>query len=237
MTASHGSQAKPDPIDSQHIAVLRRGGLWPQADVDPAAMRATRALLRRRRPRRRHRAAWPTHVPQTHHPDHLPAFSPHIADQANRDRRAERCAAPAVQTHLAVDRALLGDDDQRLHAVERSMVRTATPHDPATVDQRPSGPGIGTILRLVRLDAIHAIRRFPRVQAVVSYGRRVIGAQASAGTRYGTAGPTMGHASRTGACSEAAGLLLRANPAGHTSLTRRDKTQGQGNALTVWAQT
>src|SRR5881409_4030782 len=48
MKAIHGGKAKNDKMDSQKIAVLRRGGLLPQASVSPAAMRATRDLLRRR---------------------------------------------------------------------------------------------------------------------------------------------------------------------------------------------
>src|SRR5262249_54466466 len=70
--ASHGGQAKNDPIDSQNIAVLLRGGLLPQASVEPAQMRATRALLRRRRPLRRHRAALLAHLHKTPSPYTLP---------------------------------------------------------------------------------------------------------------------------------------------------------------------
>jgi hypothetical protein len=46
----HGGQAKHDKIDAQNIALLLRGGMLPQASVDPAEMRATRDLLRRRTP-------------------------------------------------------------------------------------------------------------------------------------------------------------------------------------------
>jgi hypothetical protein len=55
--ASPGGKAKPDTSAAPTIAVLRRGGLRPQASVSPAARRATRALLRRRRPLRPTRAA------------------------------------------------------------------------------------------------------------------------------------------------------------------------------------
>jgi hypothetical protein len=57
MKAMHGGKAKNDKIDSPKIAALLRGGLLPQAYVDPAAMRATRDLLRRRTHLRRKRAA------------------------------------------------------------------------------------------------------------------------------------------------------------------------------------
>jgi hypothetical protein len=46
----------------------------------------------------------------------------------------------------------------------------------------------------------------------------------------------MGHASLTWACSEAAVLLLRANPAGPQALRRLETTHGPGTALTVLAQ-
>jgi hypothetical protein len=48
MKALHGGKAKHDKIDTHKIAVLLRGGMLPQAYVDPAEMRATRDLLRRR---------------------------------------------------------------------------------------------------------------------------------------------------------------------------------------------
>lgn len=49
-TAMHGGQATNDTLDAQTMAVGLRGGRWPQASVSPAERRATRALLRRRRP-------------------------------------------------------------------------------------------------------------------------------------------------------------------------------------------
>jgi hypothetical protein len=68
MQAIHGGKAKHDTIDSPKIAALLRGGLLPQAYVSPATMRATRALLRRRRPLAHTRAARLAHVQHTHRP-------------------------------------------------------------------------------------------------------------------------------------------------------------------------
>jgi len=48
MKAIHGGKAKNDQIDSLKIATLLSGGMLPQAYAYPAAMRATRDLLRRR---------------------------------------------------------------------------------------------------------------------------------------------------------------------------------------------
>jgi hypothetical protein len=77
--------------------------------------------------------------------------------------------------------------------------------------------------------------RFPRVQDVVSYCRLVKCTKDSAGKRSGTSGAKIGHASRTWACSEAAGWFLRNHPAGQKDVARLEKTQGTGNALTIFA--
>ena len=118
--------------------------------------------------------------------------------------------------------SLSGSYDHLLGAVERHLVKAAKqPHAP-TLDRLQTGPGIGTILRLVLRDEMHAIQRFPRVQACISYGRLVQGAKASAGQRSGTSGTKSGHASLKWAFSEAAVWCLRAHPT--------------GQALTVLAQ-
>ncbi len=48
MKAIHGGKTKNDRIDSQKIAALLRGGMFPMAYVYPRVMRPTRDLLRRR---------------------------------------------------------------------------------------------------------------------------------------------------------------------------------------------
>src|SRR5262245_2404757 len=100
------------------------------------------------------------------------------------------------------------------------MVTTAKPHDATTLYVLQTVPGLGQIRSLVLLDAIHDRGRCPRVQACVSYGRLVKGAQEAAGKRYGTSGTKMGNAYLTWAFSEAAVLLLRTNPAGQKYLGR-----------------
>jgi hypothetical protein len=91
------------------------------------------------------------------------------------------------------------------------------------------------IRSLVLWDEIPDIARFPSVQDCVSSGRVVKCAKASAGTRYGTAGTTMGKASLPWAFSEAAVLFLRDHPAGQPYLARLATQHGTGTALTVLA--
>ena len=47
--------------------------------------------------------------------------------------------------------------------MELTIVQTAKQHDAPTFYRLPSVPGIGKVLRVVLLDDIHAMRRFPRV--------------------------------------------------------------------------
>src|ERR671923_1816666 len=133
MKAIHGGKAKNDKSDAYKIAVLLRGGMLPQAYVYPAAMRATRDLLRRRMSLMRKRAELLTHVQQTNHQYHLPEIGKKIAYKANRDGVAERFPDPAVQKSIAVDLALIDSYDHLLRDMELSVLNTAKPHDANTL--------------------------------------------------------------------------------------------------------
>ena len=105
MKAIHGGKAKNDKIDAHKIAVLLRGGMLPQASVYPAAMRATRDLLRRRLYLTRKRAEWLAHIQNTNSQYHLPEIGKKLAYKANRDGVAERFPDPAVHKSMEVDLA------------------------------------------------------------------------------------------------------------------------------------
>ena len=116
-----------------------------------------------------------------------------------------------------------------------AIIKTAKQHDANTLYLLQTVPGIGKILSLVLLYAMHDIARFPRVQDLVSSCRLGKCAKESAGKRYGTSGTTIGNASLTWAFSEAAVLFLRNHPAGQKYLTRLEKKHGKGKALSVLA--
>jgi transposase len=204
MKAIHGGKAKHDEIDAHKIAVLLRGGMIPQASVYPAEMRATRDLLRRRLHLARKRGELLAHVQHTNSQDHLPAIGTKIAYQTNRDGVAARVADPAVHKSIAVDLALIGFYDALLRDVELPIVNSAKHHDAHTLYLLQTVPGIGKILSLVLLYAIHPIDRCPQVQDFASSGRLVTCAKASAGKRLGTAGTKIGTAHLKWAFSEAA---------------------------------
>jgi transposase len=141
-----------------------------------------------------------------------------------------------VPKRIAAELARSDYEAQRLRGLEGAIGTTAQQHDATPLDVLQTLPGLGKLLRLVLLDAIHAIARCPRVRACVSSCRLVHWAQASAGPRDGTSGPKLGTAHLQGAFSEAAGLVLRTNPAGPQALARFESKPGQGQAFTVLAQ-
>jgi transposase len=235
MKAIHGGKAKNDKIDAHKIAVLLRGGMLPQADVYPAEMRATRDLRRRRMHLARTRGELLAHGHNTNSPYNLPASGKKIADKTNRDGVAERCADPAVHKSIDVDLARIGSDDELLRDVDLTRVNTAQHHDAHTLYLLQTVPGIGKILSLVLLYAIHQIDRCPRVQDFASYCRLVKCAKESAGKRSGTSGTKIGNAHLKWAFSEAAVLCLRDHPAGQKFLARLEKKHRKGKALTILA--
>ena len=158
-----------------------------------------------------------------------------MAYTAHRDGVAERFPDPAGPPSVAVALALRDFDDQRRRAVAWPLVPTAKQHDAQPLSRLPALPGLGKLWRCVLLSARHASTRFPRVQDAGSSGRWVQCAKASAGQREGTVGTTIGHASLTGACAEAALLGLRHPPAGHKSRVRIEKKPGQGTAWPLLA--
>jgi transposase len=237
MTAMHGGKAKNDPIESQKMAVLLRGGMLPQASVYPAEMRAPRDLLRRRTHLRRKRAELLAHVHNTNSPYHLPKIGKTIAYKATRDGVAERCADPAGQKTIEVDLALLTYYDQRLGDLELSIVKAAKHQAANTLSLLQTVPGIGKILSLVLRYEIPRIDRFPSMQDFASYCRLVKGRKESGGKRLGTSGANIGNAHRTWAFSEAAVLFLRNNPQGQQLLARLEKKHAKGKALTMLAHT
>ena len=198
-------------------------------------MRATRDLLRRRLSLTRKRADRLGQVQNTHSPYTLPEIGKKLADKANRTGGAERFPAPAVPQIMAVDLALIGSDAPLLRDLEFHLVPAAKQHDAQTIYLLQTVPGLGKILRLVLLYAIHASARCPSVHAVVSSGRVVTWAKESAGKRAGTSGTKIGQASLQWAFSEAAGLVLRDHPAGQKYRARLENKQGTGQALTILA--
>jgi len=235
MKAIHGGKAKNDRIDAHKIAVLLRGGMFPQAYVYPPEMRSTRDLLRRRLYLVRKRGQLLAHIQNTHHQCNLPEPTRKILYKANREGIAEKFTDPSVRKSVEVDFELVAHYDQLIRNLELFLVRSAKQHDPQSFQGLRSLPGVGKILALTLLYEIHDIRRFPRVQDFASYARLVKCSKESGGKRLGTGGRKIGNVHRKWAFSEAAVLFLRNNPKGQALLARLRRKHGKGKALSILA--
>jgi transposase len=235
MKAIHGGKAKNDKLDSFKIATLLRGGLLPQAYVYPAAMRATRDLLRRRLHLVRKRGQLLAHIQNTRAQYQLPEFGRRLAYPANRAGVGECFPDPIVRKSIDVDLALLERYDGLITDLELTIVREAKQHDGDTFHRLRSVPGIGKVLALTILYEIHDITRFDRVQEFASYARLVKCAHISAGKVHGSGGATMGNVHLKWAFSEAAVLFLRHAAGGKQLLAAIERQHGKGKALSILA--
>ena len=235
MKAIHGGKAKNDNIDSHKIAVLLRGGMFPEAYVYPSAWRGTRDLLRRRMHLMRKRAELLSHVHNTNSQYNLPEVGKNLRYAFNREGVAERFNDKSVQKSIELDLALIGFYDEQLSKVEWHCHKIAKGFDYHRLMLLRSVPGIGEILSLVILYEVHDIDRFPRVQDFVSYCRLVKCKKESAGKTYGTSGGKIGNAYLKWAFSEAAVLFLRKNPDAQAWLEKVANKHNKAKALTILA--
>jgi transposase len=235
MKAIHGGKAKNDKLDSFKIATLLRGGLLPQAYVYPAAMRATRDLLRRRLHLVRKRGQLLAHIQNTRAQYQLPEFGRRLAYPANRSGVGDHFPDPIVRKSIEVDLALLERYDDLITDLELTIVREAKRHDGDAFHRLRSVPGIGKVLALTILYEIHDITRFDRVQEFASYARLVKCKHQSAGKTTGTGGAKMGNVHLKWAFSEAAVLFLRHAAGGQRLVAAIEKKHGKGKALSILA--
>jgi transposase len=235
MKAVHGGKAKNDRIDAHKIAVLLRGGMFPQAYVYPPEMRATRDLLRRRLHFTRKRAELLAHIENTNSQYNLPAFQKKLTHRCNRTEATGRFSDPSAQKNVDIDLGLIAYYDQMLKELESFILKTAKNHDPNTLYRISTVPGIGKILSLVILYEIHNIKRFKRPQELASYSRLVKCTRESAGKVSGIGGAKIGNVHLKWAFSEAAVTFLRYCPEGKKYYERLVKKHGKGKALTVLA--
>lgn len=235
MKAIHGGKAKNDRIDSRKIAGLLRGGNFPMAYVYPAAMRATRDLLRRRNFLTRKRADLISHIQNTNSQYNMEPFGARIAYKANRQTIAEQFIDPDIRISIEADLELIAQLDHLKRKIELYILHNAKQHDPQAIYRLRSVPGVGQILSLVILYEIGEIDRFPRVQDFVSYARLVKCAKESAGKRYGTSGAKIGNVHLKWAFSEAAVMFLRNNPQGQRYRQRLQKKHGKAKSLSILA--
>jgi transposase len=235
MKAIHGGKAKNDKIDSHKIAVLMRGGMFPEAYVYPRKMRGTRDLMRRRMHLMRKRSELLAHIHNTNSQYNLPEIKKNLRYAFNREGITERFSDASVQKSIELDLNLIDFYDKQLSKVEWFIQQQARACDQHSLILLRTVPGIGKILSLVILYEIHTIERFPTVQNFASYCRLIKCKKESAGKSYGTSGKKIGNAYLKWAFSEAAVLFLRKNPDAQAWVERMANKHNKARALTILA--
>jgi transposase len=230
----HGGKAKTDKIDAAKLAHILRGGLFPMAYVYPRAKRQTRDLLRRRSFFVRQRAQLIAHIQNTNSQFNLPPFPKKLSYAGNRSEDiAERFAHPSTQLSITADLNLIDSYDEQIADLERHLIKNAKIDDPVTFGLLRTVPGIGPILGLILLYEVDQIGRFPEVGNFLSYSRLVRCEHESAGKKKGAGGKKIGNAHLKWAFSEAACLMLRAQPAAKAWLQRQERKRGKKKALSI----
>ncbi len=236
MKAIHGGKAKNDKLDSHKIALLLKGGMLPQAYAYPAAMRATRDLLRRRLHLARQRAHLITHIQNTVHQYNLPALGVRLGKPTERGGVVECFPQGGTQAMIQLDIDLINYYDRQLDALERNLVKQAKGHDAQLYHLLTSVRGIGKILTLVLLYEIQDIHRFPTCGQFLSYARLVRCPKESAGKIVGKSNKKIGNSYLRWAFGEAAVLFLKGNPEAQKWIQKQASKHGKGKALAILAK-
>lgn len=233
MKSIHGGKAKNDRIDSEKIARLLKGGMFPYAYVYPREMRSTRDLMRRRIKLTRERGDLMAHIKNTLSQYNLPAHAENLRYEKHREPMRSAFPDPSVQRSIDLDLARIEFYDGQLAKLEWYLKRTAKSVDPKAVILLQSIHGVGDILSIVMLYEIHDIARFPRVQDFVSYCRLVKCQRESAGKIKGTGGARIGNPYLRWAFGEAAALFLRGNPEAKRWYDKKVSQHSKAKALTI----
>ena len=233
MKSIHGGKAKNDRIDSEKIARLLKGGMFPYAYVYPRGMRAHRDLMRRRIKLARERGDLMAHIKNTLSQYNLPPHGENLRYAKHRVAMRSAFPDPSVQRSIDLDLARIEFYDGQLRQLEWYLKKTAKAVDPKAIILLQSIHGIGDILSLVILYEIHDISRFPRVQDFASYCRLVKCSRESAGKKHGTGGGRIGNPYLRWAFGEAATLFLRGNPQAQRWLEKKTRQHNKAKAMTI----
>ena len=235
MRLIHGTKTKSDKLDSEKIARLLHSGHFPLSYTYPRALRATRDLLRRRLFFVRRRSELLSHLQISQSQYNLERSPARLDRTANRTGLADRFPSGSARLSIAADCAQLDALDALIDSLERDLVRTVKVDDLASFYRLRTIPGIGETLALTIHYEVPDFSRFDTVQEFASYARLVAPRGESSGKLGSSRGRRQGNVHLKWAFSEAAVLLLRANPRAQQLHARLVKRFGKAKALSVLA--
>jgi len=237
MKAIHGGKAKNDKVDSEKIAMLLRGGMFPEAYVYPREMRGTRDLMRRRLFFVRKRAELYAHVQMTYHQYNLPSPTCSITFRSNREKLEKPFKDESVLQSVEADLRMIEHYSDLISELEWQIQKKTKKNNKNSLALAllRTVPGIGPVLSATILYELHDVSRFPSVQHFASYARLVKPERSSAGKKSGSGGAKIGNQHLKWAFSEVAALFLRDNAEGKKYYERLQKKHHRSKALTLLA--
>jgi len=233
MKAISGGKTKNDKIDSEKIARLMQGRMFPTAFVYPRELRGTRDLMRRRIGLMRERGQMIAHVQNTLTQYNHPTLFTDLRAIKNHEGIREQFDDVGVQLSIEVDLERIEFYNQKLTKLEYHLKKIARKADPQSLAIFQSIHGVGPILSLTMLYEIYSVDRFESVQDFASYSRLVKCQHESAGKAKGPKRGKIGNAYLRWAFSEAAVLFLRGNPPAQQWLDKKTIQHNKAKALTL----
>ncbi len=237
MRAIHGGKAKNDKIDSEKIAMLLRAGMFPQAYVYPAQMRATRDLMRRRLFFVRRRAELLSHIKMTFQQYNCIDTFGELTYAKNRETLPIPFKDEAAVKMLNSDLLMVEHYTKLIHNLE-SFIHSARFRKREvghSISLLKTVPGIGPVLSATIFYEIEDIDRFPTVQNFISYCRLIKPKKTSAGKIVGSSGKKIGNHHLRWAFSEAVLLHLRDEAKGKSYMEKLIKKHPKGKAMSIMA--
>jgi hypothetical protein len=136
MKAIHGGKAKNDRIDSEKIAAMLRGGMFPVAHVYPKEMRATRDLLRRREYFVRHQAELFTHIENTNAQYNFNAVlqTRKMKSSTYRNTLPEQFSDDGARKTIKADLFLADTFHTLIYSIEKEIKAQASVRDPHSLE-------------------------------------------------------------------------------------------------------
>lgn len=237
MRAVHGAKVKNDKADSEKIAMLLRSGMFPQAYVYPAGMRATRDLMRRRLFTVRKRAELLRHLTMTHQQYNATVPRKSFGYKTNRDGIEDTFVDLAVKRMIQSDSTMINAYTEEVVQLEHFIKQQAVKqhHNGLAISLLQTISGIGNILSLTMLYEIHDIKRFPTVQKFCSYARLVRPERSSDGKTTDGKNKKIGNQHLKWAFSEAAVLMIRNDEQAKKLYERLQRQNPKAKAIAIIA--
>jgi transposase len=236
MKAIHGAKVKNDKIDSEKIAKLMQGGMFPQAYVYPQGKRSVRDLLRRRLYFVRERADMFAHIQLLNHQVNNPALGQLSKSNYKRKNLKSRFNDTHILKSLDANMQLLEKYDEIIRELEVYILQHTRKEYRQELSIIQSIHGIGEIISLTILYEIDSIDRFSRIQDFVSYSRLIKCPHESGGKKYSGSNGKIGNPHLKRAFSSAATYVIKFNPEIRKRFDKLSRQKGQKLAYGIIAR-